>query len=186
MVLGLIKSRLESKKPPITLKDCESYNNWSLNLNDENTKICSTGKRGEPRYVITDSSQDKDVVYTDSLASCIGVLIYENKGKKSIAGLAHLMPRESKIAAKMLKEIDEKYRPSKLNVVLAVGDDPDPKSFKKTVEVLLNERNISKNRFKVVYGGKGEPYFKTQQGKGTESSKIAYETKKQQIHIGRS
>jgi hypothetical protein len=172
-------------RTPIGLENCKTVNNWSPQFGKKEVKSCSTSN---PRYVVTDSSQERHVVYTDSLSTCLGVLIFEQSGGRAIAGLAHLMPDEEKIAAEMLKKIDSKYGPSRLNVVIAVGDDPSPETFSKTVKILLRASNISKERFNVVYGGTGEPYFLNQMGRGMTSTKIAYNTCNQNnpLNVGES
>jgi len=166
-----------------------SRHRWSPRFEKSEVKACNTQS---PRYVTTDSSQDKDVVYTDSLVACLGVLLYEDSGNKSIAGLAHILPhrkdiknREERVLEKMIKELDSNYRPSKLNAVIAVGDDVDPDTFHNTVNILIQQPNISKNRLEFVYGSSGQPHFITNKGKGMNSTKIAYDTQNQDLNIGK-
>ncbi|MFB6213609.1 MAG: hypothetical protein ABEJ07_03555 [Candidatus Nanohaloarchaea archaeon] len=185
-MFSLIKDILGSGgKLPVTLSDCRTVNNWSTRFSEGDTKVCSTDVSDKPRYVITDSHQERYAVYTESLSSCLGVLLFEESGQKAVAGLAHVMPTESGLVSTMIKELDADYRPSRLNAVIAVGDDPDPGTFENTVKLMLRAGNISKNRLKVVYGGPGKPYFMNQKGRGMTASKIAYDTRRHDLNIGK-
>ncbi|MDY6773754.1 MAG: hypothetical protein SVS85_01015 [Candidatus Nanohaloarchaea archaeon] len=97
--------------------------------------MCATDRSNQPRYVITDSAQERYAVYTDSLKTCLGVLLFEESGRKAMAGLAHVMPTEAGLVSRMIREIDTEYQPSRLNAVIAVGDDPDPETFQNTVKL---------------------------------------------------
>lgn len=181
MVLGLMKF-LRGEQAPVTLDDYKKVNNWSPKFSKEEIKACNTNN---PRFVIANSSDKRGVVYTDSLATCIGVLLFENSKRKSVAGLAHVMPRETHLVSKMFQEII-RYNPPELKAVLAVGDDPDPKTFQNVVKFLVKEQKIPRESIEVVYGSHGTPYFETQSGRGSVSSKIAYDTHRKEIHIGKS
>lgn len=160
--------------------------NWSPNFSSDQVKKCATDNdNGLPRFVITHSTSERPVVYTDSLTSCIGVLVFENSSSGSVAGLAHFMPteRDLKIVSEMILKIEQSFGALALNTVLAVGDDPSPSMFEELVRVLDDFSAISEG-IEVVYGGSGSPWFLTGDG-GHESTRIAYNTSRACLHIGR-
>lgn len=168
---------------PITVHDWRNFHGGQPDFNQSNIKACTTE---EPRYVLTDESRDRYVVYTESLITCIGVLIHGESNRGDVAALVHTLagrPSEAKKVGKVVEEMNQDYRIGKLEAVLVIGDEPDEQLFDRIVEVLKRFNNIKS--FNVIYGGEGEPGFENGFRDSYEcASKVAYDTRHHGLLVG--
>ena len=187
--MGLLKgmkNRLGGGNRYITLHDWQKSRHSRPTFSKEEVRACTTDP---PRFVIAEQSEKKHVLYTESLITCIGVLIHGRGSRGDVAGLVHaLAGKESEETRRVLKVIEkinsENHKPQ-LAVTLVIGDEPDPDLFRNIAANIIEFDNISKNHVKLIYAGEGEPGFENGFTDPIEySAKVAYDTKKHQIYIG--
>lgn len=157
----------------------------------EHAKKCST--REGNRYVVADEESDRPVVYTDSLDTCIGFLVYSPQA--GVAGLTHAHDGdmsaggslENRYAEEIVREVEIKCkmktgRELPLEADAIVGDHPGGKLFRNTVKTLLMSNNITQENINVLYAGnRRAPSF----GKHNTdySASVAYDTRHKELYI---
>jgi len=171
---------------PLTIHDWEHYVGGEPDFGKGNVKSCSTEK---PRYVITDQMQDRYVVYTESLATCLGVLIH-GKGRQAgdVAALVHALAgriSEADRVKNVVKKLISNYDIQNLEVIIVIGDQPDPELFNKIIKALMQFDIIPDSNFRLMYGGEGEPDFENGfKNSKKYVSKIAYDTRHHGLFVG--
>lgn len=169
----------------ISIHDWSTVNTGIPRLEEERTKVCSTkGKR----FVVTNENDERPILYTKNLITCLGVLIHGNSRKGHVAGLVHALAgnyTDAKKVGKVVQQLNKKYRPSKLSVQIIIGDEPDVDLFNKIIEVLDQIDNIDSSNIDLIYGGENEPGFENGFSDPIEySAKVAYDTKSCSLRVG--
>jgi hypothetical protein len=174
----------------LSKENIRKINRWGIH---SKSRLLPCNSR-EPRYVYTDSSKGKDVVYTDSLIDCIGVLVYSEKNR--VAGLCHSHAKDTynsssnrltdnREVVKMVKEIESEYGKMPLRADIIIGDRPERENLQKTVETLHKFEEIRDSSTRIIYGGPARvPDFIKSKTRTTDTAaKLAYDTEDRALHV---
>lgn len=179
---------------PLTIHDWENSSSGVPNLDNSKVKACSTDS---PRYVIADENDTKHIVYTESLITCIGVLIHTRAERTDVAGLVHALAGykhqdtykrnnelgEPERVMKVIEKINSNYGNPGLVVRFIIGDEPDDNLFRELVSEVAKVKNVED--MKLVYGGKGTPDFENDfRNSYRYAAKVAYDVKMNSGYVG--
>lgn len=169
---------------PLTIHDWENSSSGVPNLDSSKVKACSSDK---PRYVITDENEKEHIVYTESLITCIGVLIHTRAERTDVAGLVHALGgrelKETERVMNVIEMINSKYGKPGLVVRFIIGDEPDDNLFRELVSEVAKVKNVED--MKLVYGGKGTPDFENDfRNSYRYAAKVAYDVKMNSGYVG--
>lgn len=183
---------LGSRRLPVSINDWKKrHDRGDIGAEKSQVKVCNSEN---PRMVITDSKQEEYAVYTNSLITCLGVLVYSFDGEK--VGLAHSHEMdiydkrtnsltENKIVIKMLQGIKGKYGDISLRADIVMGDRPSKDIFNETVKTLVEASSVDENSIRVFYGGPGSaPDFVESKNQVTDTAaKVEYNTRRKNLHV---